>query len=366
MLPGLNIVRAAKSRLGTVDVDKVAFGDSFSDHMFSMTYDGGRWGEPTITPYGPVLVEPAAIAIQYAQTVFEGLKVYRAPDRSLRLFRPDRNAARLKASCERLCIPPIPAEIFIEAISALVRVDEAWVPHRPGYSLYVRPIVTATDGYIGVRPSKRYRFFIITAPVAMYFREGGAGLQLKVEEKLTRAPTEGGLGSAKAAANYAASLMAGDAAIREGFDQVLWLDGTHHRFVEEAGLMNVFFAMKGRVVTAPLGDSILPGVTRESVIALLQDRNVPVEERPIAIDEVAAAADRGELDEMFASGTAAVVTPIGRLSWRGKDIRAQNASAGPLARSLHDELTGIQFGRLPDRHGWTRPIAMGAPAPVAA
>lgn len=358
MLPGLKIVRAANSRLGSFDVDKVAFGDAFSDHMFSMTYEGGAWGSPEITPYGPVPVEPAAIAIQYAQTVFEGLKVYRGADGVLRLFRPDRNAARLKASCERLCIPPLPAETFIEAIAALVRVDEAWVPHRSGYSLYVRPIVTALDGYIGVRPSRRYRFFIVTCPVGTYFREGGAGLQLKVEERMTRAPAEGGLGAAKAAANYAASLLAGTAAIEEGFDQVLWLDGTHHRFVEEAGLMNVFFAIRGHVVTAPLGDSILPGVTRESAIALLKDRRVPVEERPVAIAEVAAAAAGGELDEMFATGTAAVVTPIGRLSWRGSDLRAASAIPGPLAKWLYDELTGIQFARLPDRRGWTRPIAM--------
>jgi branched-chain amino acid aminotransferase len=366
MLPGLKIVRAAKSHLGSFDVDKVAFGDCFSDHMFSMTYDGGRWGNPEITPYGPVLVEPAAIAIQYAQTVFEGLKVYRGADGVLRMFRPDRNAARLKASCERLCIPPLPADTFIEAISALVRVDEAWVPSRFGYSLYVRPIVTAMDGYIGVRPSRHYRFFIVTCPVGMYFREGGKGLQLKVEEKLTRAPAEGGLGAAKAAANYAASLLAGATAIKEGFDQVLWLDGTHHRFVEEAGLMNVFFALNGRVLTAPLGDSILPGVTRESVIALLRDRGMPVDERPVAIDEVAAAAQRGELDEMFASGTAAVVTPIGRLSWRGQDVRARSAVPGPLAKSLYDELTGIQFARLPDRRGWTRPIEMNVAAAVGA
>ncbi|MGH7004370.1 MAG: aminotransferase class IV, partial [Alphaproteobacteria bacterium] len=269
MLPGLKIVRSARSRLPGFDIDKQAFGDSFSDHMFRMTFEDGRWGEPAIAPYGPVQVEPASIAIQYAQTVFEGLKVYRSGG-SLRLFRPDRNAERLRASCARLCIPPIDSEVFIEAISALVRVDAAWVPDRPGYALYVRPIVTAADGYIGVRPSRRYHLFIITAPVGTYFRDGGEGLRLKVEERLTRAPAEGGLGAAKAAANYAASLFAGDAAIKDGFDQVLWLDGIHHRFVEEAGLMNVFFVIKGRVVTPPLGDSILPGVTRESVIVLLK------------------------------------------------------------------------------------------------
>jgi branched-chain amino acid aminotransferase len=366
MLEGLKIVRTAQSRLPGFDVDKQAFGDSFSDHMFCMTYENGAWREPAITPYGPVPVEPAAIAIQYAQTVFEGLKVYRGDDGVFRLFRPDRNAARLAASCARLCIPAVPADVFIEAITALARVDAAWVPARPGYALYVRPIVTAADGYIGVRPSKRYRFFIVTTPVGTYFRAGSDGLRLKVEEALTRAPTQGGLGAAKAAANYAASLLAGDRAIKEGFDQVLWLDGTHHRFVEEAGLMNVFFVIGGRVVTPPLGDSILPGVTRESVIALLKDRAVAIEERAIGIDEVAAAAKRGTLDEMFACGTAAVVTPIAQLRYRDADVSPAIKGFGKIARALYEELTGIQFGRLPDRRGWTRKIDMSVPAPAGA
>lgn len=357
MLTGLKIVRTAQSRLAKFAIDKQAFGDSFSDHMFSMSYENGAWRDPAITPYGPIEVEPAAIAIQYAQTVFEGLKAYRGDDGVIRLFRPDRNTARLAASCLRLAIPPVPAEIFIDAVASLIRVDAAWVPARPGYSLYVRPIVTATDGYIGVRPSKRYRFFILTTPVGLYFR-GGDGLRLKVEETHVRAPAQGGLGAAKAAANYAASLLAGDRAIREGFDQVLWLDGTHHRFVEEAGLMNVFFVIGGRVITPPLGDSILPGVTRDSVIALLKDRGHAIDERVIGIDEVAAAAKDGTLDEMFACGTAAVVTPIALLRYRDADLRPATKGFGTIARGLYDELTGIQFGRIPDRRSWTLKIEM--------
>jgi branched-chain amino acid aminotransferase len=197
---------------------------------------------------------------------------------------------------------------------------------------------------------------IITTPVGRYFRSGTAGLNLKVEEHYTRAPPSGGLGAAKSAANYAASLLAGDISLREGFDQVLWLDGTHHRFIEEAGLMNVFFVIDDRVITPPLGDSILPGVTRESVLQLLRDRGVHVEERAIAIDEVAAAAERGRLIEMFACGTAAVVTPIARLGYRGRSLEPARPRAGELARTLYDELTGIQFGRRPDHHRWMRTV----------
>lgn len=357
MLADLQVTRVARSRLADFDFERQAFGDSFSDHMFCMIYDGRKWAEPAIVPYGPVEIEPSAIAIQYAQTVFEGLKAYRGVDGVVRLFRPDRNAQRLRASCARLCIPAIDDELFLSAISALVKVDAAWVPHRYGHSLYIRPIVTAVDGYIGVRPARRYRLFIITSPVGTYFRDIGAGLRLKVEEKYVRAPTRGGLGAAKAAANYAASLLAGEICAKEGFDQVLWLDASQQRFIEEAGLMNVFFVIDGRAVTPPLGDSILPGVTRESLIVLLKDRGIAVEERAIAIDEVAAAAQDGKLAEMFACGTAAVVSPIGELGYRGEHLRAAGAAApGSITRALYEELTGIQFGRLPDRHHWTRPI----------
>lgn len=356
MLADLTLTRASNSRRASFEIDRQAFGDSFSDHMFSMLYDGARWTEPAIMPYGPVAMEPSAIAIQYAQSVFEGLKVYHGVDGVLRMFRPDRNARRLHASCARLCIPAVEEDVFVDAISALVNVDSEWVPKRYGYSLYVRPIIAAIDGFIGVRPSRRYRFIIVTTPVGPYFRAGTDGLRLKVEEHYTRAPAQGGLGAAKTAANYAASLLAGTNCIKEGFDQVLWLDGAHHRFVEEAGLMNVFFVIGGVVVTPPLGDSILPGVTRESVIVLLKDRGIAVEERPIAIDELAGAIERGGLQEMFACGTAAVVAPIAELSYRGQTLRAPEREPGRLAVSLYDELTGIQFGRLPDRRRWTRII----------
>ena len=353
------ILRVRSSRLAEVDLDNLVFGETFSDHMFSMRYEDGRWGSPEILPYGPVPLPPASIALHYAQTVFEGMKAYRGADGAIRLFRPKRNAARLRASCERLCIPPIDDRVFVDALKALIAVDADWVPALPGYALYIRPVVFSTEDHIEVRPSRRYRFIVVTAPVGRYFTSGGGGLSLKVEEHYTRSPAEGGLGASKAAANYAGTILSSEGARREGFDQVLWLDGRERRYVEEAGLMNVFLKIAGRTVTPPIGDSILPGVTRDSLIALLRDRGVPVEERRIAIDEVLAAARAGTLEEMFACGTAAVVAPIANLAYRSEAIAPREAVPGPLTGALYEELTGIQFGRTADPHGWTEIVETG-------
>lgn len=358
------IVRVRSSRLPEVDLENLVFGETFSDHMFSLLYEDGRWGSPEILPYGPVPLAPASIALHYAQTVFEGMKAYRGADGRIRLFRPFSNAARLRASCERLCIPPIDEQVFVDALKALISVDADWVPALPGYALYIRPVVFSTEDHIEVRPSCRYRFIVVTTPVGRYFTSDGGGLSLKVEEHYTRSPAEGGLGSSKAAANYAGTILSSEVSRREGFDQVLWLDGRERRYVEEAGLMNVFFKIGGRAVTPPIGDSILPGVTRDSLIALLRDRGVPVEERRIAIDEVLEAARAGTLEEMFACGTAAVVSPIGKLTFRGDPVMPQSPVPGPLTGALYEELTGIQFGRIADPHGWTE-IVETDPRPLA-
>jgi len=353
MVPEPKILRARASRLANLDFENLVFGEVFSDHMFSMLYEDGRWGSPEILPYGPVSLPPASIALNYAQAVFEGMKAYRGADGAIRLFRPYCNAGRLRASCERLCIPPIDEGVFVEALKSLIGVDAGWVPARPGYALYIRPVVFSVEDHIEIRPSRRYRFLVATAPVGRYFRADSGGLLLKVEEHYTRSPPEGGLGAAKAAANYAGTILATEECRRDGFDQVLWLDGRERRYVEEAGLMNVFFKIGGRMVTPEIGDSILPGVTRDSLITLLRDRGVPVEERRIAIDEVVAAARAGTLEEMFACGTAAVVSPIGGLAYRGARIAPQEPAPGPLTGSLYEELTGIQYGRIADKRGWT-------------
>ncbi|HUT48833.1 MAG TPA: branched-chain amino acid aminotransferase [Alphaproteobacteria bacterium] len=352
MLPSLKITKVAQSRLPGLDIDTLVFGETFSDHMFTMVYEDGAWQNPEVVPYGPVPVPPGAISLHYAQAVFEGMKAYRGDDGAIRLFRPKRNADRLIASSERLCIPPIDEETFIGALHALIEVDADWIAPPP-YSLYVRPVVFSIEDHIEVRPSRRYRFCIITTPVKAYFRDDGKGLSLKVEEDYTRAAPIGGLGAAKTGANYAGTLMSAAAARAEGFDQVLWLDGHERRFVEEAGLMNVFFKIDGRVITPPLGGTILPGITRESLIVLLGERGQSVEERAVDIDEVVEAAKAGQLEEIFACGTAAVVAPIGRLNHRGRDITPAGPIPGPVTQSLYDELSGIQYGRVPDRHGWT-------------
>lgn len=352
MIPSLKITKVAQSRLPGLDIEKLVFGETFSDHMFTMIFDDGAWQTPEIVPYGPVPVPPGAISLHYAQSVFEGMKAYRGDDGAIRLFRPERNANRLKASCERLRIPPIDEQMFVDALHAIIEVDADWVAPPP-YSLYIRPVVFSIEDHIEVRPSRRYRFCIITTPVKAYFRDDGKGLGLKVEEDYTRAAPIGGLGAAKTGANYAGTLMSGADARAEGFDQVLWLDGHKRQFVEEAGLMNVFIKIDGRVVTPPLGGTILPGITRESLIVLLGEQGHAVEERAIGIDEIDEAADAGVLEEMFACGTAAVVAPIGRLNYRGRNIVPAGPIPGPVTQSLYDELSGIQYGRVPDRHGWT-------------
>ncbi len=343
-----------RSRLGELDLDDFVFGEIFSDHMFSMVYEDGAWRDPEIVPYGPIAIEPGVMMLHYAQMVFEGLKAFRGVDGVIRIFRPDRNARRLAGSCRRMCIPEIDEQVFIDAVEQLVRTDRDWIPDRPGHALYIRPVVFSAEAHLEVRPSTRYRFLVMTCPAGAYFKTGGDGLSLLVEDTYARTAPHGGVGEAKTSANYATTFLAGSRAREAGFDQVLWLDGGEHRFVEEAGLMNVFFQIGDRVVTPALNGAILPGITRDSIITLLADHGVAVEERPVAIDEVVGAFDDGTMREVFVTGTAAVVLPVGRLSFEGRDMRLSETGAGPTTRRLYDELTGIQYGRIEDRRGWTR------------
>ena len=341
-----------RSRLAEVDPDNLGFGSVYADHMFSMVYRDGAWRDPEIVPYGPIPIEPAACALHYGQAVFEGLKAFRGVDARLRLFRPDRNLERLTSSCERLCIPPPGASIFDEAVRSLVALDEAWIPRGEGEALYIRPLIFSDEPQLEVRPSTRYRFLIMTSPVRNYYGGAFTTVALRAERRSTRA-APGGLGEAKTGGNYAASLLPGELARAEGYHQVLWLDAAEHRYVEEVGQMNIFFRFRDRVVTPLLSGTILPGVTRESVIRLLADRGVAVEERRIAIDEVAAAARSGGLVEAFGAGTAAVISPVGRIAWDDEVVEINGNLAGDLTRALHEEITGIQTGRVADRHGWT-------------
>lgn len=331
----------------------LGFGRVFTDHMFIMNYNAGKgWHEPRIVPYQPITLDPAAKVFHYGQTVFEGLKAYQTSDGRTLLFRPDRNIERLNDSNARLSIPPIDEELALEAIKQLVAADRDWIPGEPGTSLYIRPFVIATEAALGVAPSSEYRFMIILSAVGSYYAEGINPVKIYVESRYVRA-VPGGVGAAKTAGNYAASLLAQQDAAKEGFSQVLWLDGVHHRYIEEVGSMNVFFKVGDKVLTPALNGSILDGVTRNSVIRLLQSWGVDVEERQISIDELAQAGADGKLAEAFGTGTAAVVSPVGELHWQGENLRIGNGQTGELTRRLYETITGIQRGELPDPFGWT-------------
>ncbi len=350
------VTRVDQSRLDQVDFDKLGFGNIFSDHMFSLSYENGSWQNPEIIPYQALALEPGVAMLHYGQTVFDGYKAFRGEDGQARIFRPERNARRLYDSCQRLCIPIMPADdlcdIMLQATRQLIELDHAWMPCHWGHSLYVRPLIIGTEATLEVRAANSYRFIIMTAPVGGYFTNLQKGVSLRVEDRFTRAASIGGLGAAKTAANYAASLLPGSQSRTQGFDQVLWLDSNEHRYVEEVGAMNIFFKIAGKVVTPPLGGSILPGVVRDSALTLLRDWGVAVEERPIAIDEVISAFRSGDLEEVFGAGTAAVICPVASIGYRNEVFTVAKTPPGDLTLRLYDELTGIQYGTRPDTHNW--------------
>lgn len=331
----------------------LVFGRTFTDHMFLMNYETGKgWHDGRIVPYGPVALEPCAMVFHYAQEVFEGLKAYRTPDGGVQLFRPMENAKRLASSCERMCIPEIDPQTVVDAITQLVKLEADWVPSEPGTSLYIRPFVIATDPTLGVHASHTYLFAVICSPVGAYYAEGINPVKIYVEDEDVRA-VKGGTGYTKCGGNYAASIRAGERAEEQGYAQVLWLDGVHRKYIEEVGSMNVMFQMDGTVVTPKLTGSVLPGITRKSCLELLQSWGVPYEERLITAQELFDAADAGKLDEAWGTGTAAVVSPIGEMGWEDRRAVVNGGKIGSLTQKLYDTLTGIQWGTLPDTHGWT-------------
>lgn len=336
------------------DENALGFGNYYTDHMFIMNYDEGEgWHDPRIVPYAPFELDPAAMVLHYAQEVFEGLKAYRSPNGEILLFRPDKNMERLNRSNDRLCIPPIDEAFAVEAIKTLVRVDEDWIPHAEGTSLYIRPFIFATDAHIGVHPAHHLIFSIILSPVGAYYPEGLNPVKIYVEDKFVRA-VKGGVGFTKTGGNYATSLKAQDVAEKLGYTQVLWLDGVERKYIEEVGTMNVFFVLDGEVVTPSLETgSILSGITRMSCVDILKDWGYNVSERRISVDELVKAYDEGKLLEAFGSGTAAVISPIGELRVGDKVMEINHGEIGDLSQKLYDELTGIQWGKRPDKFGWT-------------
>ena len=338
------------------DWGKLEFGKTFTDHMFIMDYDAGKgWHDARIVPYGPIAMDPAAMVLHYGQSVFEGLKAYKTDGGRVLLFRPEDNFRRINVSDERLCIPEIDVDFALKALCELVRLDSDWVPTAPNTSLYLRPFVFASESALGVYAANRYRFMIIMAPSGPYYTEGLNPVKIKIEDKYVRA-VRGGTGYTKAIANYAVSLKGQMTAKEEGFSQVLWLDAIERKYVEEVGAMNVFFKIGNEVVTPPLAGTILPGITRDSAIRLMKSWGMKVSERPLSAEEIFAAGAAGKLEEAFGTGTAAAVSPIGKLNWAGKEIILNNNETGPLAKKLYDELLGIQYGRKEDVFGWTMEV----------
>jgi len=347
----MKIIKTSKSRLRDVDFQHLGFGDIFSDHMLSVEYRDGEWGEAGIVPYGPIEVDPAICSLHYGQIIFEGLKAFCGRNGSIYLFRPQKYHERMNQSCRRLCIPEVDLDLFLNGLRALVSLDREWVPKRQGYSLYIRPFIFATDSFLGVKVSETYRFLIITGPVGAYYKEGINPVKLITPGGYVRA-SKGGLGAAKTPANYAATLLPAEEAKKKGFTQVLWLDGIEGKYVEEVGTMNMFFLIGDELITPPLEGTILPGVTRDSVLHLARDWGFKTSERKVSIDEAFAASEKGTLKEVFGSGTAAVISPVGEIHHEGRKIVVNDSKIGPLAQKLYDEITGIQYGEKPDKFGW--------------
>jgi len=335
---------------------ELAFGRVFSDHMFRLRYEVGRgWHDPVIVPRAPLSLDPASSVLQYGQSVFEGLKAHRLPNGKTALFRPDIHARRFRASARRLTLPEVDESDFVESVSQLVRVDDAFVPTAAGTSLYLRPTIIGTEGFLGVRPSRTAEYFVIASAVGPYWQSGRKPLRIWLETELVRA-APGGSGAAKFGGNYAASLLAAERAKARGFDQVLWTNAVGHSVVEEIGTMNVFVRLGDTVVTPPLDGTILPGVTRDCILVLLREWGIRVEERVVGVDEIQRAATSGNLVEMFGSGTAAVIAPIGRLGSERGETTIGGGPEGEITRRLYETLRDIQSGATEDWHGWLVPM----------
>ena len=346
------VQRVAQSRLAQVDFSDLGFGKYYADHMFVMQYSGGQWHTPRIAPFGDLMMSPATSALHYGQALFEGLKAYRNEAGEVLLFRPDANAQRLNASAQRLAMPALPEEYFISGLQQLLALDKDWIPSAAGHSLYIRPFMFATDAYVGVRPSETYTFIIFTSPVGVYYNKP---VKVKVETHYTRAP-KGGMGYAKAAGNYAAALLPTALAQQEGYDQLLWTDGSAHEYFEESGTMNAMFVMDGKLITPATSDSILKGVTRDSVLKLAQQMGIPTEERPVSVKEVIEAAQTGRLQEAFGVGTAATIAPIAVIGCEGTDYALPDMATRTVAPRIHQALDDIKTGKTTDTFGWVMKI----------
>jgi branched-chain amino acid aminotransferase len=338
------------------DDTKLGFGTLFTDHMFNMDYHPDKgWHNPRIEPYAAIHMDPSTMVLHYGQGIFEGLKAYRTASGNIQLFRPKDNFNRLNRSARLLCIPEMDEAFALEALKQLLAIEKSWVPGAPQTSLYIRPTIIATDPFLGVRASYTYRYFVILSPVGAYYPEGFNPVKIWVTEEHVRA-VPGGVGEAKTIGNYAASLLAGEKAHHEGYTQVLWLDGIERKYIEEVGSMNIFFVIDNELITPKLTGSILPGITRDSVLQLAKSWDMKVSERKISIDDVMAAQESGQLQEIFGSGTAAVISPVGELKYKDKVITVGNGKVGSLAKRLFETIMAIQYGTAEGPMGWIEPV----------
>jgi len=345
----IKINKTTTSRINDVDWDNLPFGKVFSDHMLVMEYSDGQWQTPEISEFKNLSMHPASSVLHYGQTIFEGMKANRSDDGDILIFRPEMNAHRFAESCDRMCMPVVPEDLFIECIRQVLQVDNQWVPDREGYSLYIRPFIVATDEYIGIKPSNNYKFIIFTCPVGAYYSES---VNVKIEEFYTRA-AEGGVGRAKTAGNYAASLYPGKKALEEGFHQLLWTDGKEHKYIEEAGTMNVCFVINDVLITpSEESDTILRGVTKRSAVDLAKSWGIQVEERKVSVEEIVNAARSGALQDAFGAGTAATIAHIAKLGYRDEIFELPSIESGTLSNRIKEELNAIKSGKKPDEMNW--------------
>ncbi len=348
---------AEKMKTKISDQSQLGFGKYFTDRMLVVEWKAGQgWCDARIEPYAPFVLDPACLVFHYAQEIFEGLKAYKWEDGRVALFRPEMNARRFNQSGDRICLPPVPEELFLSGIEQLVSLEREWIPTAVGTSLYIRPTLIAVEPVLGVKPSDHYYFYVILSPVGAYYAAGFNPVNILVEDFYVRA-VPGGTGEAKTGGNYASSLKAGLEAKKKGYDQVLWLDGRERRYIEEVGAMNMFFAYDTHIVTAPLTGSILSGVTRDSVLKLAPTLGYTVEERQIDVHDLMADIRAGKVTEAFGSGTAAVITPVGKLCYKDEVLQLTGGKVGEITQRLYDTLTGIQTGKLKDEFGWVRFVA---------
>jgi len=348
--------KTLNTRINSVDWNNLRFGVYFSDHIFISKYKDGKWDNGEIGLYDELPMEPGLCTLHYGQTIFEGLKAFPSKKGGANIFRPDMNVKRLNRSAEKVCIPVYDESILLDGIKELVKVDSNWIPQEKGQSLYIRPVVFGSGNFLGVTASSEYLLIVMTSPVASYYAAGLNPVKILVETEYVRA-VKGGLGAAKTAANYAASLYAGMEAHRKGFSQVLWLDGVNRKDIDEVGAMNIMFVIDNELVTPSLDKgTILAGVTRDTVLTLAREWNMKVSERHITIDEVVEAHSSGRLQEAFGTGTAAVISPVGMLEYKNKHMIINDMKIGPIAQKFYDTITGYQYGELEDTHGWVQKV----------